>query len=197
MKVNSMKTIGRRLTCLFFILCAAVSTISAQTYQLSGCVQDENNQPVEVANVLLEQAKDSTYVTGMLTDAQGCFSFTQLKGEYQLHITFIGCEDIYLPVSLQGDKNVGILRLKSSSTFLNEVTVTAARPIIIRTMHAVAMRSISCPGMVRGILLRRTGSITVQILTVLRSSARNVSWPYPLWAASREKQGILLYLITA
>ena len=75
MKANSMKSIGRRLTFLFLMLCVAVS-ISAQSYQLSGCVQDENNQPVEVANILLKQAKDSTYLTGMLTDAQGCFTFT-------------------------------------------------------------------------------------------------------------------------
>lgn len=136
MKANSMKTIGKRLTFLILIMCVAVS-ISAQSYQLSGCVQDENNQPVEVANILLKQAKDSTYLTGMLTDAQGCFTFTQSKGEYLLHITLIGCEDIYLPVSLQGNKNIGMLTLKSSSTFLNEVTVTAARPVIKRLVDRV------------------------------------------------------------
>ncbi len=136
MKANSMKTIGKRLGFLILIMCVAVS-ISAQTYQLSGCVQDENNQSVEVANILLKQAKDSTYLTGMLTDAQGCFTFAQPKGEYLLHITLIGCEDIYLPVSLQGNKNVGMLTLKSSSTFLNEVTVTAARPVIKRLVDRV------------------------------------------------------------
>ena len=136
MKANSMKTIGKRLTFLILIMCVAVS-ISAQSYQLSGCVQDENNQPVEVANILLKQAEDSTYLAGMLTDAQGCFTFTQPKGEYLLHITLIGCEDIYLPVSLQGNKNVGMLTLKSSSTFLNEVTVTAARPVIKRLVDRV------------------------------------------------------------
>ena len=136
MKANSMKSIGKRLTSLFLMLCVAVS-ISAQSYQLSGCVQDENNQPMEVANILLRQAKDSTYITGMLTDAQGCFTFTQPKGEYLLHITLIGCEDIYLPVSLQENKNVGMLTLKSSSTFLNEVTVTAARPVIKRLVDRV------------------------------------------------------------
>ena len=136
MKASSMKSIGKRLTFLFLMLCVAVS-ISAQSYQLSGCVQDENNQPMEVANILLKQAKDSTYITGMLTDAQGCFTFTQPKGKYLLHITLIGCEDIYLPVSLQENKNVGMLTLKSSSTFVNEVTVTAARPVIKRLVDRV------------------------------------------------------------
>ena len=87
-------------------MCVAVS-ISAQSYQLSGCVQDENNQPVEVANILLKQAKDSTYLTGMLTDAQGCFTFTQPKGEYLLHITLIGLSLIHI----FGQPGVGFMRL--------------------------------------------------------------------------------------
>ena len=57
--------------------------------------------------MLLKQAKDSTYITGMLTDTQGCFSFDQPLGEYLLHITLIGSEDLYVPVVLQGNKNVG------------------------------------------------------------------------------------------
>lgn len=136
MKANSVKTIGKRLACLFLIVCTTVS-ISAQTYQLSGCVHDENNQPVEVANVLLKQAADSAYITGMLTDVQGCFALAQPKGEYLLHITLIGSEDVYLPVSLKKDTNVGTLTLKASSTYLNEVTVTAARPIIKRMVDRV------------------------------------------------------------
>lgn len=118
-------------------LASMATLLPAQTYRLSGCVQDENRQPVEVANVLLKQAKDSTYITGMLTDTQGCFSFDQPLGEYLLHITLIGSEDLYVPVVLQGNKNVGELTLKSSSALLDEVTVTAARPVIKRLVDRV------------------------------------------------------------
>lgn len=118
-------------------LASMATLLPAQTYRLSGCVQDENRQPVEVANVLLKQAKDSTYITGMLADTQGCFSFDQPLGEYLLHITLIGSEDLYVPVVLQGNKNVGELTLKSSSALLDEVTVTAARPVIKRLVDRV------------------------------------------------------------
>lgn len=84
-----------------------------------------------------EAGKDSTYITGMLTDTQGCFSFDQPLGEYLLHITLIGSEDLYVPVVLQGNKNVGELTLKSSSALLDEVTVTAARPVIKRLVDRV------------------------------------------------------------
>ncbi len=136
MKENLLNNVRKRVM-VWMALASMATFLSAQTYRLSGCVQDENRQPVEVANVLLKQAKDSTYITGMLTDTQACFSFDQPLGEYLLHITLIGSEDLYVPVVLQGNKNVGELTLKSSSALLDEVTVTAARPVIKRLVDRV------------------------------------------------------------
>lgn len=136
MKENLLNNVRKRVM-VWMALASMATFLSAQTYRLSGCVQDENRQPVEVANVLLKQAKDSTYITGMLTDTQGCFSFDQPLGEYLLHITLIGSEDLYVPVVLRGNKNVGELTLKSSSALLDEVTVTAARPVIKRLVDRV------------------------------------------------------------
>lgn len=136
MKEFLLNNVGRRVMAIA-ILASMATLLSAQTYRISGCVQDENRQPIEVANVLLKQAKDSTYITGMLTDTQGCFSFDQPRGEYLLHITLIGNEDLYLPVVLHEDKNVGELTLKPSSALLDEVTVTAARPVIKRMVDRV------------------------------------------------------------
>ena len=136
MKENLLNNVRKRVM-VWMALASMATFLSAQTYRLSGCVQDENRQPVEVANVLLKQAKDSIYITGMLTDTQGCFSFDQPLGEYLLHITLIGSEDLYVPVVLQGNKNVGELTLKSSSALLDEVTVTAARPVIKRLVDRV------------------------------------------------------------
>ena len=136
MKEKLLNNVRKRVM-VWMALASMATFLSAQTYRLSGCVQDENRQPVEVANVLLKQAKDSAYITGMLTDTQGCFSFDQPLGEYLLHITLIGSEDLYVPVVLQGNKNVGELTLKSSSALLDEVTVTAARPVIKRLVDRV------------------------------------------------------------
>lgn len=136
MKEKLLNNVRKRVM-VWVALASMATLLPAQTYRLSGCVQDENRQPVEVANVLLKQVKDSTYITGMLTDTQGCFSFDQPQGEYLLHITLIGSEDLYVPVVLQGNKNVGELTLKSSSALLDEVTVTAARPVIKRLVDRV------------------------------------------------------------
>lgn len=136
MKEKLLNNVRKRVM-VWVALASMATLLPAQTYRLSGCVQDENRQPVEVANVLLKQAKGSIYITGMLTDTQGCFSFDQPLGEYLLHITLIGSEDLYVPVVLQGNKNVGELTLKSSSALLDEVTVTAARPVIKRLVDRV------------------------------------------------------------
>ena len=76
MKEKLLNNVRKRVM-VWVALASMATLLPAQTYRLSGCVQDENRQPVEVANVLLKQAKDSTYITGMLTDTQGCFSFDQ------------------------------------------------------------------------------------------------------------------------
>ena len=136
MKENLLNNVRKRVM-VWMALASMAPFLSAHALLLFGCVQDENRQPVEVANVLLKQAKDSTYITGMLTDTQGCFSFDQPLGEYLLHITLIGSEDLYVPVVLQRNKNVGELTLKSSSALLDEVTVTAARPVIKRLVDRV------------------------------------------------------------
>lgn len=138
MKVNLFTDFGKRTLITLLIACCGIAPVFAQTYQLTGCVQDEESrQPVEIANVLLKHAKDSTYITGMLTDAEGCFAFTQPQGEYLLHITLIGCEDIYLPVHLQENVHTGVLTLRSASTLLDEVAIVAARPIIQRLVDRV------------------------------------------------------------
>ena len=75
MKEKLLNNVRKRVM-VWVALASMATLLPAQTYRLSGCVQDENRQPVEVANVLLKQAKDSAYITGMLTDTQGCFPLT-------------------------------------------------------------------------------------------------------------------------
>ena len=96
MKENLLNNVRKKVV-VWMALASMATFLSAQTYRLSGCVQDENRQPVEVANVLLKQAKDSAYITGMLTDTQGCFSFDQPLGEYLLHITPVSYTHLTLP----------------------------------------------------------------------------------------------------
>jgi len=62
---------------------------------ISGALHDQNTKEhVEYGNVLLYRVKDSTMLTGTITDSKGRFSFTSIMpGRYYLKISFIGYED--------------------------------------------------------------------------------------------------------
>ena len=75
MKENLLNNVRKRVM-VWMALASMATFLSAQTlpaFRL--CAGREPPNRLEVANVLLKQAKDSTYITGMLTDTQGCFSF--------------------------------------------------------------------------------------------------------------------------
>ena len=87
MKEKLLNNVRKRVM-VWVALASMATLLPAQTYRLSGCVQDENRQPVEVANVLLKQAKDSIYITGMLTDTQGCAARKQKRWRIDIEIFF-------------------------------------------------------------------------------------------------------------
>ncbi len=62
---------------------------------ITGALHDQNTKEhVEYGNVLLYRVKDSTMITGTITDSKGRFTFTTLTpGRYYLKISFIGYED--------------------------------------------------------------------------------------------------------
>ena len=122
---------AKRISFIVFIsLC--ITTLCAQTYQLTGCVKDEKQTAIEVANVILLQATDSTYQNGVITDMNGCFTMNESQGEYILQLSLLGYQDLLISISLNKDINLGELTLTESSLALNAVTVTGSKPIIKR-----------------------------------------------------------------
>lgn len=95
---------------------------------ISGTVVDKStNQPVEYATVIIYRGKDSTMVTGCVTDSQGKFSIDKIAyGVYNVKVDFIG----YAALMLRGIRlaqaavDVGKLDLAPSSQNLEGVTVT-------------------------------------------------------------------------
>ena len=120
-----------------FLLAGIWGTVMGQSYQLSGCIKDETGTPVEVANVLLLQAADSTYKDGMITDVQGKFLLKEPQGDYILRINLMGYETLFHRVKLTQDMQLGDLLLKNSTVVMDGVTVTAAKPVIKREIDRV------------------------------------------------------------
>ncbi len=100
---------------------------------LFGRIMDgSNNKPVEFAAVSLLREKDSSVITGMLTQGNGDFSLDNLPfGQFILRINFIGYNTQYKKVAVTPQKteqDLGNLKMQSSTHSLKTAVVTANKP---------------------------------------------------------------------
>lgn len=128
------KTFSTLLTLLFFLLLPL--TADAQEQLITGKLIDrDTKEAIEQATVQLLR-RDSTYVTGTLSDESGAFRLqVPEEGAYLVKITNVG----YLPtvkrVQMKGDGNVdlGTIICGAEAIMLKGATVTAqARKVVVR-----------------------------------------------------------------
>lgn len=120
------------------IILLSITTLSiAQTNLISGSVNDQQNTPVEFANVLLLLSKDSALVKGNITDEKGFFSFENIpSNEYIISINQIGMEKYYSEKFLINEdhsvKDLGEIVIKNETSTLKEVVITSKTPLFER-----------------------------------------------------------------
>lgn len=137
----------------FFIAIMAVATASGR--EIKGKVVGENESPLDYANVVLY--RDSTYVTGTVTDKAGDFTLSAGTDEgLSVRISFVGYETLSLPVPSSGD--MGLIRLAPAGVELGEVVVTATRPSTLMKGDALVTRiegsSLAIAGTAKDVLAR-------------------------------------------
>jgi len=120
---------------IFFIFFCTLSVFSQTNLTLSGILIDkDSHEPILSGTVILLHAKDSTYVDGNISNAQGVFSFQNLKaGNYILKVTYIGYLTLFKNVSLTGTDAVtrlGEIPLATNDILLKEAVVEGKRPEI-------------------------------------------------------------------
>ena len=122
----------RNLLLLCLLCLIATDRLSAQTqtdtdrYSLYGQIKDTDGSPVELANIALLSAADSTYLQGTCSRADGTFTLPGTPpGRYLLQVSCIGYETQLL--SSDGITAV-VCILPPASYTLQEAGVTARRP---------------------------------------------------------------------
>ena len=101
----------------------AVATVYGR--EITGKVVGEDNAPIDFVNVVLY--RDSTYITGAVTDRDGMFSITSdVVGSLTAKCSFVGYETSEVVVPASG--NIGTIKLLPSTVELGEVVVRATRP---------------------------------------------------------------------
>lgn len=118
----------QRLFLLTVMLIAASFLSVYAQIRINGLVKDATtNEPAEFANVVL-QTSDSTFVTGVSTNAKGRFQVEKVQaGNYRLIISAIGyISNVTELEGLSRTIDLGEVLLSPEAVALNEVTVTAS-----------------------------------------------------------------------
>jgi outer membrane receptor protein involved in Fe transport len=152
-----MKFLSYRFLVLFFSSILFFNYSFAQsTGAISGSIIDEKTKElVDFASIALFQEGDNTYVSGVQSDLNGSFSFSNLReGSYFLKITFVGYKDYEkraIEIKDGQTLNLGVISLvPDDALLLNEVVIEGQTPTmrlgIDRKVFNVAQSVVSAGG---------------------------------------------------
>lgn len=112
-------------TRILTLLMTFMAVVTLYGREISGKVVGANEAPLGYVNVVLY--RDSTYITGTVTDRDGTFALsTDATGNLAAKISFLGYETTKIPVPATGA--MGIINLSPAAEHLAEVEVRATRP---------------------------------------------------------------------
>lgn len=109
---------------LVIVLCVcSAGRLMAQS--VSGKVVDRQGNPLAYVSVVLQSARDSSYVGGVATDADGSFAIPAKEGaEYALLVSYVGYGTVRKACKA-GD--AGVIVMKEDATMLGDVSIVASR----------------------------------------------------------------------
>jgi len=118
-----------RKLALFFVSIGLAAYVNAQ--KIAGVVKDEQGKGLEKTTVSLLKAKDSSIVKLSVTNQEGAFTIQAANGTYLISVSHIGYQKFYSSTfEATGDVSVPAIQLIKASASLQEVTITAQKPII-------------------------------------------------------------------
>ena len=124
---NETKYVMKKFYAIFTAL-TLFSTVAKAQQTIRGWITDEQRLPIEYANVIALSVRDSSLVTGAVTDNAGKFLLTLPANSNQvfLRVSGIGYEQRNVLLPLIADTLQ--LKAESDTKAIEGVTVTASRP---------------------------------------------------------------------
>jgi hypothetical protein len=114
---------------LLLLVLTIITGLTASAYTITGKIVDENGDPLPQATVKLFTSRDSTYMRGVTSSANGSFTLHDVNdGRYIVGASFVGYENFSKRVTVSG-KNVvmGDIKLSEGGKSLKEITVTGIK----------------------------------------------------------------------
>ncbi|MBA4057633.1 MAG: TonB-dependent receptor, partial [Marivirga sp.] len=131
----------RRLSILVLLITHSIFSFSQiKSVTLSGVVKDKSSKGnLPYVNVVLKLEKDSSFVSGTVTDGEGLYTLTNvIPGNYILETSIVGYYTRKVPVlvgKLSEYLDLGISDLEENVTSLNEVVITATQDAVAETLE--------------------------------------------------------------
>jgi len=121
-------------------LFVSTQLFAQSSYQVSGLVQDANNEGVPFANVLLLRANDSTLVKGAISSETGTFVIADVpQDNYYVQSSVIGYQGVQSEVfELSSNFSVPNLILVEGES-LDEVLVVAEKPLFTQKVDRMVI----------------------------------------------------------
>ena len=101
------------------------------TFLVTGVLRDsKTNEFLPFVNVAVLDSVDSEFVKGGISNVDGVFEINDVpQGAFLLRVSAIGYENYTMPFNVTNNTNLGTLRIKPGVISLNEVTVSAEKPL--------------------------------------------------------------------
>jgi len=125
------------LLILFFFV--SLNFCHAQ-HTITGKINDEQNQSLPFANIILHKKGESSIIKGVVSDDKGNYIFEKvITGSYYIEVSMLGFETKKSEeFKLTEDKNIHF-QLKEESQTLDEVIVKSKRPVIKQTAEKLVV----------------------------------------------------------
>ena len=119
----------KRLLLIFSLLFLNANLFS-QNYVSGVLVDSLNNEKLPFVNVGLMRAVDSVFVSGTSSNENGYFKAEHIPdGKYIFLVSSIGYESIRRIIDVNDNIDMGVIKMKSGSTRLDEVVIVEKRPL--------------------------------------------------------------------
>ena len=119
----------KKLLFIFSLIFLNINLFS-QNYVSGVLVDSLNNEKLPFVNIGLMRAVDSVFVSGTSSNENGYFKAEHIPdGKYVFLVSSIGYESIRKIIDVNYNIDMGVIKMKSGSTRLDEIVIVEKRPL--------------------------------------------------------------------
>lgn len=119
-----------KILSLLFVVSLPTAGVAQTIGHVTGILTDSVSSQIAFANVVLATKNDTLFLKGTISNEEGVFHFDSVPdGNFLLRISAIGYKTTFVNLEKHGDSSLGIIMIERQTLNMNEIVVTANRPL--------------------------------------------------------------------